>query len=243
MEAHAAAPSSIEIDGHDVGLNDLIAGLPQQTLGEDIMKEFGAHLPFMMKLLAVDKPLSLQIHPTREQAEEGYRRESEAGPPPTDPSRNYRDSAHKPGLLFALTPCEMMCGLRPVEVARDLLEGLRVEDLDPLLEGLNCPDPEEAMRSALTAVLTAEPWRQKSVTRAVVSSAQAQLEQRPEYRLMRDLGRHYPNDRGIIASLFLNHLRLRPANRYSSVPAFSTPTFAASAWNSWPPRTTLCAPA
>jgi len=119
MGAHAAAPSSVEIDGHDVGLDDLIARFPHQTLGADILKESGAKLPFMMKLLAADRPLSLQVHPSREQAEEGYRREDEAGIPLTDPSRNYRDIAHKPELLFALRPFEMLCGFRPVEAIRD----------------------------------------------------------------------------------------------------------------------------
>lgn len=243
MGAHAAAPSSVEIDGHDVGLDDLIARFPHQTLGADILKESGAKLPFMMKLLAADRPLSLQVHPSREQAEEGYRREDEAGIPLTDPSRNYRDIAHKPELLFALRPFEMLCGFRPVEAIRELLEGLRVEELSPLLEGLNCPDPEEAVRSALTAILTAEPRRRQSVTRAVVSSAQAHSGQRPEYRLACDLARRYPHDRGIVASLFLNHLRIQPGQTVFVGAGMLHSYFAASEWNSWPPRTTSCAPA
>lgn len=210
MGAHAAAPSSIEIDGHEVGLDDFIGRCPQQALGADIMKKSGPHLPFMMKLLAADKPLSLQVHPTREQAEEGYRREEAAGLAPTDPTRNYRDSAHKPEMLYALTPFEMMCGFRPVKVIRGLLEGLRVEEVDPLVRSLSCRDPEEALRSALTELLTAQPGHQRSVTHAVVSSAQAQSEQRPEYRLVCELAQHFPNDIGTIASLFLNYLRIQP---------------------------------
>lgn len=210
MGAHTASPSLVEIDGDDVGLDDFITRSPRQALGADMMKESGARLPFMMKLLAVDRPLSLQIHPTREQAAEGYRREDEAGLSPTDPSRNYRDSAHKPELLFALTPFEMLCGFRPVGAIREVLESLRVDALEPLLRSLDDADPEEALRSALTAVLTAEPRRQESVTRAVVGGAQAHRQERPEYRLVCDLARHYPNDRGIVASLFLNHLRLEP---------------------------------
>jgi mannose-6-phosphate isomerase len=210
MGAHAAAPSSVAIDGHDVGLDDLIARSPHQALGSAVVQESGARLPFMMKLLAADKPLSLQVHPTREQAEEGYRREDEAGIPLTDPSRNYRDSAHKPELLFALAPFEMLCGFRPIEAIRDVLEGLQVAELDPLLEGLDCADPEKAVRSALTAILTAEPWHRQSVTQAVVRSARTRSEQRAEYPLVCDLARHYPTDVGIVAALFLNHLRVRP---------------------------------
>jgi mannose-6-phosphate isomerase len=210
MGAHAAAPSSVQIDGQDVGLDDLISRAPQPMLGADVIRESGVHLPFMMKLLAVDKPLSLQVHPTREQAEEGYCREDEAGLSLTDLSRDYRDRAHKPEVLYALTAFEMLCGFRPVADVRELLEGLRVEELDPILEGLDRPDPEEALRAVLTAVLTATPQRRQSVTRAVVGSAQARRQERPAYRLLCDLARHYPDDCGIIASLLLDHLRIRP---------------------------------
>jgi mannose-6-phosphate isomerase len=210
MGAHVAAPSSVQIDGHDVGLDDLIARAPEPMLGADVIRESGAHLPFMMKLLAVDKPLSLQVHPTREQAEEGYRREDEAGLSLTDPSRDYRDRAHKPEVLYALTPFEMVCGLRPVADVRELLEGLRVEELGPILEDLDRPDPEEALRAVLTAILTAAPQRWQSVTRAVVGSAQVRRGERPAYRLLCDLARHYPDDCGIIASLLLDHRRIRP---------------------------------
>lgn len=57
-----------------------------------------------MKLLAAEKPLPRQVHPTRQQAEEGYRREATAGISLTDPTRNFRDSSHKPEVLYALTP-------------------------------------------------------------------------------------------------------------------------------------------
>ena len=210
MGAHTAAPSSIEIGGHDVSLNDFIRRGPEQTLGDETMKRFGPHLPFMMKFLAADTPLSLQVHPTLEQAEEGYRREAAAGIKPTDPTRNYRDSAHKPEMLYALTPFEMMCGFRPVNVIRELLEGLHVDGLDPILERLDRPGPADALRSALTELLTADAGHQRSVTQAVVSSAQARSEQRPEYLLLCELAEHYPNDTGTVASLLLDYLRIQP---------------------------------
>lgn len=210
MGAHAALPSSIEVDGQDVGLDEFIERVPEQALGADLVKASGAQLPFMMKLLAAGQPLSLQVHPTREQAEEGYRREDAAGIPLNDPTRNYRDRQHKPEMLYALTPFEMMCGFRPVESIRELLKGLGVVELDPLLGSLDCEDPEEALRSALTALLTAETRHQQIVTRAVVAGAQARSEQQPEYRLVGDLAEHFPHDIGIVASLFLNHLVLQP---------------------------------
>jgi len=210
MGAHAALPSSIEIEGQDVGLDEFVERWPQQALGADVAQESGARLPFMMKLLAAGQPLSLQVHPTREQAEEGYRREDAAGIPLTDPTRNYRDDAHKPEMLYALTQFEMMCGFRPVTVIRELLAGLDVIELDPIVTCLEGEDPGRALRSALTELLTADSHHQQALTRAVVASARAHDNRRPEYRLLGDLAQHFPNDIGIVASLFLNYLTVQP---------------------------------
>lgn len=212
MGAHAALPSSIEIEGQDVGLDEFVERSPHEALGADVVKESGPHLPFMMKLLAAGQPLSLQVHPSREQAEEGYRREDAAGIPLSDPTRNYPDNAHKPEMLYALTQFEMMCGFRPAAVIQGLLKDLGVVELDPLIKSLGGGDPKESLRSALTELLTADPQHQQVVTHAVVASAQAHSDQRPEYQLLGELAQHFPNDIGIVASLFLNYVRIQPGD-------------------------------
>jgi len=209
MGAHPAAPSSIEVGGRRVALDSFIAENTEQALGLEAMTEHGSHLSFMMKLLAAEKPLSLQVHPTRQQAEEGYRREATAGISPTDPTRNYRDSSHKPEMLYALTPFEMMCGFRPVEAIRELLEGLRVESLEPILACLERSHPEVALRSAFETLLHADPDHRRSVTDAVVTSAHARRGQRPEYLFVVELTEEHPDDVGVVASLFLNHVRIQ----------------------------------
>ncbi|WP_242511178.1 mannose-6-phosphate isomerase, class I [Pengzhenrongella frigida] len=210
MGAHAALPSSIEIGDREVGLDEFVEGSPDEALGAEVARQTGAHLPFMLKFLAAGQPLSLQVHPTRPQAEEGYRREDAAGIPLNDPARNYRDREHKPEMLYALTPFDMMCGFRPVEVISELLKGLHVPDLDPIVGHLDASDPAEALRSALTALLTAEPTVQQHVTAAVVASALAHRDERPEYSLVVELAESFPHDIGIVASLFLNVLRVEP---------------------------------
>lgn len=212
MGAHPALPSSIEVDGHEVDLDEFVEHHAQQALGAGIVSRSGAHLPYMMKLLAAGQPLSLKVHPTREQAERGYDREDAAGIPLSDPTRNFRDRSHKPEMLYALTPFEMMCGFRPVDVIWDLLAGLGVAELAPFIESLDRADPSEALRLALTALLTGETREQQVVTRAVVASACARSTQRPEYRLVQDLSEHFPNDIGIVASLFLNYVRIAPGD-------------------------------
>ena len=210
MGAHPALPSSIEVDGQEVDLDDYVEHHAQQALGTGIVNRSGAQLPYMIKLLAAGQPLSLKVHPTRKQAEKGYDREDAAGIPLTDPTRNYRDRSHKPEMLYALTPFEMMCGFRRVEVIWDLLAGLGVAELAPFIESLDRADPSEALRLTLTALLTGDTRQQQVLTRAVVASASERSTHRPEYRLVQDLSEHFPNDIGIVASLFLNHLRIDP---------------------------------
>ena len=65
-------------------------------------------LPFLVKILAVDRPLSLQIHPDSEAAQVGFAAEEAAGLPADDPRRSFRDNRPKPELACALSPFEVL---------------------------------------------------------------------------------------------------------------------------------------
>jgi mannose-6-phosphate isomerase len=94
-------------------------------LGEQVEREFGG-LPFLYKLLAAGKPLSVQAHPDLEQAKQGWERENSAGISLKAPERNYKDANHKPEILCALSPFRAMCGFRePGEIKRllDIFSG------------------------------------------------------------------------------------------------------------------------
>ena len=69
-------------------------------------------LPFLLKVLSAAQALSIQVHPSRAQAQAGFLAENERGLAPGDPARNYVDDWPKPELLYALTPFEVMAGLR-----------------------------------------------------------------------------------------------------------------------------------
>ena len=107
--AHPKAPSRLS-DGRS--LLDAIVADPDGMLGADVPMRFGPRLPFLLKVLAVDAPLSLQAHPDREQAQRGFAREEHAGLPLDAPTRTYKDDNHKPELLCALTPFEALSGFR-----------------------------------------------------------------------------------------------------------------------------------
>ncbi|RPF28939.1 mannose-6-phosphate isomerase, class I [Georgenia muralis] len=204
MGAHPVDPSVNE-DG--TGLDRLVADDPAATLGPGVR---GQRLPFMAKLLAAAAPLSLQVHPTAEQAEAGFRREEAAGVGPDDPGRSYRDRSAKPELLLALEETELLAGFRPPAEADRMLSGLGLDVLAPVVARLRAADAQDVSRAALEAILLDPAPRElaDAVTRRV-----RELERggrRTEYATVARLAEHHPGDVGIVAALLLNQLRLAP---------------------------------
>jgi len=130
MGAHPARPAVAVLDDREVALDALIAEAPADVLGEEVAARYGC-LPYLLKILAAECSLSIQAHPTKAQAEEGFRRENDAGIPLDAPHRNYRDDNHKPELLVALTRFHALCGFRPADEITAVLE--RLPELTPLL--------------------------------------------------------------------------------------------------------------
>lgn len=105
--AHPQGPAAVS--GHP--LDELIASEPITWLGEASSTNAGK-LPYLLKILAASEPLSIQVHPSKAQAETGFARENQLGIPLDASNRNYKDDNHKPELLMALTPFYMLCGIR-----------------------------------------------------------------------------------------------------------------------------------
>ena len=132
--AHPGSPSRVaQPDGTETTLDRLIAADPTGTLGRGRTR-----LPFLLKLLAADKPLSLQVHPDTEQARAGFARENEAGVAVDAPERNYRDDSAKPELILVLSErFEALTGFRHLSESRVLfgeLKGFAAGDDDGLLD-------------------------------------------------------------------------------------------------------------
>ena len=105
-------------------LESLIDSAPERLLGEDVVRRFGPQLPFLLKLIAPAQALSLQVHPSLEQAGEGYARENRAGLAPDAPERNYKDSNHKPEMVLAIETFEAVAGFRAPRRVGEVLAGL-----------------------------------------------------------------------------------------------------------------------
>ena len=122
MGAH---PSASAPGAAGTTLDALIAADPDRELGPSCVARFGPRLPFLLKVLSADRALSIQVHPSGAQAEAGFRAENERGLA-RRPARNYVDDWPKPELLCALTPFEVLAGLRTPSDAAALLRALAV---------------------------------------------------------------------------------------------------------------------
>ena len=127
LGAHPSAPSGVAA----TTLDAVIAADPDRELGQDCVARFGPRLPFLLKVLSADRALSIQVHPSRAQAQAGFRAENDRGLAPAD--RNYVDDWPKPELLCALTPFEVLAGLRTPSDAAALLRALAVARRSPPL--------------------------------------------------------------------------------------------------------------
>lgn len=202
--AHPKAPSILSgLDGADVQLNEAVAARPG-LLGEPAVQRFGARLPFLVKLLAPGKPLSLQVHPDERQAAAGYECEERRGVAIDDPARTYKDPYHKPEVMIPLAPTETLAGFRPPEQASTLLRGLELPWASRVAEMLDSKD----MRPAFEALLDPEAWaaNRDDVLRRCVEQAGANR----GYELVPLLADHFPGDSGAAAPLLLNVVRYGP---------------------------------
>jgi mannose-6-phosphate isomerase len=217
LGAHPSAPSRVLVaDGPGDGepLDAVVRRDPAGTLGANVSARFGPVLPYLLKVLAAERPLSLQVHPSIAQATAGYDAEESAGIPLTAPDRSYRDRNHKPEMLLALTPFDALCGFRlPLEAA-ELLEGLAAtltRDLAAILRSL---PPEEAIEAAVRRLLEDGSRPTPGEVATVVDACRARLELGSPHpgadRTVLRLAEAYPGDPGVVTSLLLNQFTLEP---------------------------------
>jgi mannose-6-phosphate isomerase len=208
MGAHPDDPSVLS---NGTPLDKAIADEPEALLGPAVVDRFGPRLPFLMKVLAADTPLSLQAHPSPAQARAGFAAEERAGIPRDDPTRTFKDPWHKPELLLALTTFEALCGFRPVEESLHCLAKLQVPELKPTIAAL----ARGGLRAAIPQLLALSGRRRTALVHAVAGTAArfvaaADPEYINTYRWAAALAETYPGDPGVVISLMCNHLKLAP---------------------------------
>jgi mannose-6-phosphate isomerase len=200
MGAHPSAPSGAA----ETTLDAIIAADPARELGPACVARFGPRLPFLLKVLSAEQALSIQLHPTRAQAEIGIRLSPQ----------NYVDDWPKPELLCALTPFEVLAGLRAPRDAAALLRTLAVSQLAPLAAELEAATSPQALSGVLATILT---WpAPHDLVSAVVPACARLASAAGPYAaacaaVVREAGNH-PGNPGLAAMLLMRHAVLAPGH-------------------------------
>jgi mannose-6-phosphate isomerase len=217
MGVHPGAPSMLKGWAGEKSLAQLIAANPPRYVGREGAANFGG-LPFLFKLLAAARPLSIQAHPSKEQALRGWLRENEAGLPLDAPERNYKDQNHKPEILCALSPFTALCGFRsPAEIKlllsayfasapRSLQNGLA-----PLWDSLanTGGTSRSPLRDFLGSLFAIPQESRKELCAYAATQTRSPGNFDPDiWPLVRRLAELYPGDPGILAPLYLNLIHL-----------------------------------
>ena len=201
--------------GHPTAIADLVGteadGRPQAEMwfgthpgGPSVLDDGGpleslvGPLPFLFKVLAAETPLSLQVHPSREQAIAGFDREEDAGIRIDSPRRNYRDRMHTPELMYALTPFEAVCGVAPLEQTDALLG-----DLGSSAASLRSILAHGGVNAAIGLLLHDRPDLSDLVRAAAAHHD-------PRCRWLATLADMYPGDASAAIVLLLNYVRMQP---------------------------------
>ncbi|MEV5650418.1 mannose-6-phosphate isomerase, class I [Nocardia sp. NPDC052254] len=220
--AHPADPAKILSDGESRSLLELLETDPNRELGS-VAPEFGGRLPFLLKILAAEEPLSLQAHPSADQARYGFDRENHARVPLDSPMRNYRDDSHKPELVVALDRFEALAGFRDPLRTVDLLNVLAVPELMQYAELLAAQPDADGLRTLFTTWITLPQAMLATLLPKVLDGCVHYLKQvdpaesprqakefAAEAQTTLELAEAYPGDAGVLAALLLNRLTLEP---------------------------------
>jgi len=202
MGTHSLSVSQTEVDGRLVKLSDI-----------------SGELPFLFKLLAVEKPLSIQAHPNKAQAEEGFGREESRGLSIKNPTRNYKDKNHKPEIMCALSPFTIMAGFREPEVISVSLEELLLiapplkEIISPLLRALSSGSLSSFFRmlfglSRIEREYLCTFIREKNGL--LFNEGHGGVITPSQWKLMKEFASQYPGDPAIISPIYLNLFTLQP---------------------------------
>jgi mannose-6-phosphate isomerase len=214
LGAHDKASSTLSIGGKTgVALNELIRQEPEKFLGKETEARFG-RLPFLFKVLDVKEMLSIQVHPTKEEAEKGFARENAAGIPLDAPNRNYKDDNHKPEMMAALSEFYLLHGFRPENALREILNNV------PELRSLYTYFDKKGYEALYSHVMNMPQFRVNEMLSPLLKRLlplyrQKKLEKtHPDFWAARALDSGMTSlekpDKGIFSVYFFNLVRLQP---------------------------------
>lgn len=210
MGAHPSAPAILINNGATTPLDYLVKNAPQEILGDKVADRFDNRLPYLFKVLDVRKMLSIQAHPTKKQAEEGFQRENDQNIPLDAKHRNYKDDNHKPEVMVALTDFWLLHGFKSIQTIRQTLAKVpEFRDLQPIVAKDSLYDlykhVMEMPQNEANAMLAPLEQRLK---------IEQPSKDSPDYWAKQAFNDHPPKDgnydRGIFSIYFFNLVQLKP---------------------------------
>ncbi|MCF7354970.1 mannose-6-phosphate isomerase, class I [Vibrio sp. CK2-1] len=208
MGAHSNGCSQVELNDNFVRLDSVIEQDKTVILGERTETRFN-ELPYLFKVLAAEKALSIQVHPSKQAAEIGFEKENQAGIDLKAANRNYKDPNHKPELVYALTPYQAMNGFRDFKDIIRMFETVNAPALQAQVSALKANQTESGLSQFFEAILSLTGEAKDSSIQALMAHAQ-------EYKgkeladLLIELEKQYPGDVGLFAPLMLHVITLKP---------------------------------
>jgi mannose-6-phosphate isomerase len=204
MGSHPKASSQILINGMWTRLSTYLSDTPITD----------ATLPYLLKVLAADLPLSIQAHPSKAQAQIGFSRENDLGIPLDSPVRNYKDDNHKPELICALTPFSAMCGFRQYQEIIDHFTALKFDRFFSTFPVFRSAPSAQTFRAFFHELMTLPEYFVTNLMKDLDSmlSTPHLLPSSMDSitRCCSRIKEEFSQDIGILAPLYLNLIDLKP---------------------------------
>jgi mannose-6-phosphate isomerase len=214
LGAHPGDPSMLTGPDGPRNLLEVIGADPAGQLGPAVAGRWHDRLPFLLKVLAAEEPLSLQAHPSAEQAAHGFAAEERAGVPRDAPERSYPDPTAKPELLYALTEFHALVGFRAVAATIELLDRLDVAVLAGHRDLLAEQPDEAGLRALFTTWITLPARALRALLPPLLDACVLHVKEHgpfaAECRTVLELGERHPDDPGVLSALLLNRVVLAP---------------------------------
>ncbi|MBL0732335.1 MAG: mannose-6-phosphate isomerase, class I [Desulfosarcina sp.] len=210
MGAHPKAPSCVMSEGKWTDLDKLIERDPEGILGKEIAKKFNNRFPYLFKVLAAARPLSIQAHPDILQAKKGFLKENLRGIPLDAPDRNYKDDNHKPEIICALTPFWALNGFRSIKKTISFMERVCGSGLSMEIGYIKKEPDSAGLKKFFNSLMSIKESRRRKIIDEAVSNARNLAENNDVYRWIIKLQDQYPEDIGVLSPVFLNLVCLQP---------------------------------
>jgi mannose-6-phosphate isomerase len=200
----------VKCDGVWCSLLELISKNPRDILGEKVAEKFDNRLPYLFKVLAAAKPLSIQAHPSLIQAKEGFGRENRLGIPLDAYHRNYKDDNHKPECICAITDFWALNGFRKISGILSLMDKICPPGLKTSLDLLREQPDSMGLKFFFQAIMTMDEKAQEESIADAIKNVQNFADDHPAYKWMINLHNEYPKDIGVFSPIMLNLVCLKP---------------------------------